>query len=184
MMRLTLLALAATLLATNAAAQHCWPSSVALLLRDAGGAVIDPERLDSIAQSPGPGDDADFSVGTKRIDLDDAGSFDGTTPAYVWQGRGDCRVDVREVVLRRGREVMRLWMDLHVNTQRRPGPSSFLLEPPRFAAGTWRLDVCALPSGSNSRYALIPPRWVRVSASGDPGMPWQAPQGCGAATAR
>jgi len=183
-MRLILLALAATLVASNAAAQHCWPSTIALLVRDARGAVLNPERLESIAQSPGAGDDADFAVGTQRIDIDDAGSFDGTTPAYVWRGRGDCRVDVREVVLRRGREVMRLWMDLHVNTKERPGDSSFLVEAPPFATGTWRLDVCALPDGSTGAFTRVPPAWVRVSASGEPGTPWQAPQGCGAAAAR
>lgn len=183
-MRLTLLALAATLVASNAAAQHCWPSTIALLLRDAHGAVIDPERLDSIAYAPEPGQEADFSVGPKRIDVDHANSFDGTTPVLAWQGRGDCRVDVREVVLRRGREVLRLWMDLHVNTLAHPGDSSFLLEAPPLAAGTWRLDLCALPEGGAGAFTRVPQAWVRVSTSGDPGTPWQAPQGCGAAAAR
>ncbi|HYH82361.1 MAG TPA: hypothetical protein VEX86_21395 [Longimicrobium sp.] len=179
-MRFILLALAATLVGSNAAGQHCWPSSIALVVSDARGAVLDLERLDSIAYSPEPGDDADFAVGTRRIDVTGRSWFEGSTPALLWQGRGDCRVDVREVVLRRGEEVMRLWMDLHIATQRRPGPSAYLLRPPPFAAGTWRLDVCELPFGKTGGRAEIPPRWVRVSASGDPGTPWQAPQGCGA----
>jgi len=183
-MRLILLALAATLVASNAAAQHCWPSTIALLVRDARGAVLDLERLDSVALSPEPGDEADFSAGTRRIDVTGRNAFEGSTPALVWQGRGDCRVDVREVVLRRGQEVMRLWMDLHIATKDRPGPSSYLLMAPTFAVGTWRLDVCGLGFGELDRRAEIPPTWVRVSASGEPGTPWQAPQGCGAAAAR
>jgi hypothetical protein len=73
---------------------------------------------------------------------------------------------------------MRLWVDLHVDTDRHPGPSNFSLNTPPFAAGTWRLDVCGVPPGESGSYAPIPPRWTRVSGSGGPAGAWQAPRGC------
>jgi hypothetical protein len=183
-MRSLLLALAAMLVAAPAAAQHCWPSIVALVVRDADGTVIDPARLDSIAYEPESGATADFRVRPVRIDPGDQNSFArGQTPTLAWSGQGDCRVDMREVVLRRGGEVMRLWMDLHLATGTHPGPSTFILDTPAFGAGTWRLDVCELSRGDLDGFAPIPARWARVSASGDPGVAWQAPQGCGGGTA-
>jgi hypothetical protein len=185
-MRIPLLALALTLIAGPAAAQHCWPSTIALLVRDARGAVLDPQRLDSIAYAPMPDPDtADFRVRPERINVADSNDFEGKTPVLAWRGRGDCRVDVREVVLRRGRQVMRLWMDLHVRTlgPGRRGPSQFLLETPPFGTGTWRLDVCTMPAGDQPAFTPIPGRWTRVSASGEPGTPAQAPQGCGSTAA-
>ncbi|HEU4556509.1 MAG TPA: hypothetical protein VFS20_01625 [Longimicrobium sp.] len=181
-MRSILLALALALIATPAAAQHCWPSTIALLVRDARGGTIDPERLDSIAYTPtADPDTADFRVRREHINIADSHDFDGTTPVLAWRGHGDCRVDVREVVLRRGGEVMRLWMDLHVHTLRKHGPSQFLLATPPFGAGTWRLDVCAMPEGDQPAFTVLPERWTRVSASGDPGTPPQMPQNCGSA---
>lgn len=178
-MRPILLAAAIVLTATPAAAQHCWPSTIALLVRDAHGGVIDPQRLDSVAYAPMPDPDtADFRVGPERINVADSHDSEGTTPVLAWRGHGDCRVDVREVVLRRGREVMRLWMDLHVRTLGHPGPSQFLLTTPPFGTGTWRLDVCALPKGSHPAFTVVPERWTRVSASGDPGTPPQMPRNC------
>lgn len=183
-MRLTLLALALTLIAGPAAAQHCWPSTIALLVRDARGAVLDPQRLDSIAYAPTPDPDtADFRVGPERINVADSQDSEGKTPVLAWRGRGDCRIDMREVVLRRGVQVMRLWMDLHVHTLRKSGASQFLLETPPFGSGTWRLDVCAMPEGPQPAFTPIPERWTRVSASGAPGTPPQAPQGCGSTAA-
>ena len=178
-----LAAVAVAFAASSAAAQHCWPTSIALEVRDAQGAIIDPRPLaDSMQYSPPRNQDADFMVRRALIDPSETNNFDrpGGTPVLIWYGQGDCRVDMREVVLRRGPVVMRLWMDLHVDSDRNPGPSNFLLNTPRFASGTWRLDVCALPEGESHRYAIVTPRWVRVSASGDPGTPWQPPQGCGA----
>jgi hypothetical protein len=178
-----LLAAGLVLAATPAAAQHCWPSMIALVVRDANGAVIDPSPLmDSVRYSPARGETADFMVRRVLIDPGDTNRFDqpGGTPVIGWYGQGECRVDVREVVVRARGRVMRLWMDLHVDTHAHPGPSSFLLKAPPLADGTWRLDVCALPEGSSHAYAPIPARWVRVSDSGDPGTPWQPPQGCAA----
>jgi hypothetical protein len=183
-MRLTLLAVALTLIAGPAAAQHCWPTTIALLVRDARGAVVDPQRLDSVAYAPTPDPDtADFRVRPERINVADSHSFNGKTPVLAWRGHGHCRVLVREVVLRRGGQVMRLWMDLHVRTLGNPGPSQFLLETPPFGTGTWRLDVCTMPEGDQPAFTPIPGRWTRVSASGSPGTPPQAPQGCRSAAA-
>ncbi|HEX6748340.1 MAG TPA: hypothetical protein VF092_13675 [Longimicrobium sp.] len=187
-MRRTLLlaAIAAAFAAPSAAAQHCWPTGIALLVRDAQGAIIDPRPLvDGMQYSPQRGETegfSDFRVRAALIDPEETNNFDraGGTPVIIWYGQGDCRVDMREVVLRRGPTVMRLWMDLHVDSDARPGPSDFLLETPPFASGTWRLDVCSLPEGVLHHYTPIPTRWVRVSALGDPGTPWQPPQGCGA----
>lgn len=181
-MRSILLALLLAMTAAPAAAQHCWPSTVALLVQDGRGGVSDPVRLDSIAYAPLPDPDtADFVVKPDTINVADVRDFGGTTPVLAWWGKGDCRIDVREVVLRRGREMMRLWMDLHVKTQQNPGPSQFLLETPPFGTGTWRLDVCALPEGGEPAFTVVPGRWTRVSASGDPGTPPQMPQNCGSA---
>jgi len=179
----TLLAAGLALAATPTAAQHCGPTAIALILKDARGAVIDPRPLmDSVQYSPGRDEDADFMVRVVLIHPNEMGRWDqpGGTPAITWYGRGDCRVDMREVLLRRGRVAMRLWMDLHLNSLQSRWPSSYVLESPPFASGTWRLDVCTVPTGDSDRYPPIPARWVRVSDSGDPGTPWQPPQGCGA----
>jgi hypothetical protein len=182
-----LAALAAGLMlaATPAAAQHCWPSMIALVLRDANGAVIDP-RMDSIRYSPPRRETADFVVRRALIHRDNTNAFDqpGGMPVVAWHGQGDCRVDMREVVVRGNGKVMRLWMDLHIDTQARPGRSTYLLEAPPLADGTWRLDVCGLSQESDSGYAPIPTRWVRVSASGTVEMPWQGPQGCEGAASK
>ena len=183
----TLAALAAGLMlaATPAAAQHCWPSMIALVLRDANGAVIDPSR-DSIRYSPARGETADFMVRRVLIRPGDTNSFDrpGGMPVMGWYGQGACRVDMREVVVRGNGKVMRLWMDLHIDTQAHPGSSTFLLEAPPLADGTWRLDVCRLPDGESHVYAPIPTRWVRVSRSGTSDIAWQGPQGCEGAASR
>jgi len=183
-MRSITLALAASLLAAfPAAAQHCWPTSIALMVRDERGTVIDPSPLmDSLRYSPARRETADFLVRVVRIHPASTNDFDrpGGIPMITWYGQGDCRVDMREVVLRRGGAAMRLWMDLHLDAERHPGAGDFILKAPPFAAGTWRLDVCALPHPATDGYAIIPPRWVRVSASADPAAAWQPPR-CGAA---
>lgn len=181
--RVSLAALGLVLAASPAAAQHCWPSMIALVVRDARGEVMNPGPLmDSLRYSPARRETADFVVRAALVHPGDTNAFDqpGGTPSIVWYGQGDCRVDMREVVLRAPGVVMRLWMDLHLDTQRRPGPSSYLLKTPPLANGTWRLDVCRLPEGTNGGYAPIPTRWVRVSERGDPGTPPQAPAGCAA----
>jgi len=186
--RITLLVIAGLALsAARAAAQHCWPSIIALELRDERGAVIDPLPLmrDSVQWSPVRGETADFMTRRALIHPQDTNAFEqpGGTPVIAWYGQGDCRVDMREVVVRARGHVMRLWMDLHIDTERHPGRSSYLLKAPPLADGTWRLDVCRLPQGEGHVYAPIPTRWVRVSASGDGEVPWQGPQGCNGSAA-
>lgn len=184
MRRILPLAAALALVASSAAAQHCWPTEIALIVQDEHGAVIDPQPLMSTLEySPPRGEtrgSSDFEVSRALVDSLEANNWNrpGGTPVISWHGRGDCRVDMREVVLRRGRTVMRLWMDLHLDSQAHPGASTFLLRSPSFASGTWRLDVCARPPGRTGRYVSIPARWVRVSRSGEPGTPWQPPRGC------
>lgn len=179
---LTLLAAGLALAAMPVAAQHCWPSMVALELRDENGTVIDPAPLmrDSVQWSPLRGETADFVTRRALIHPTDTNSFDrpGGTPVIAWYGQGDCRVDMREVVVRARGHAMRLWMDLHIDTQAHPGASSYLLKAPPLADGTWRLDVCSLPHGDSHVYEPIPTRWVRVSSSGEAETPWQGPQGC------
>ena len=179
---ITLLIAALALSASNAAAQHCWPSIIALVVRDSAGAVIDPAPLmrDSVRYAPGRGETADFVVRRALIDPRDTNRFDqpGGMPVIAWYGQGDCRVDMREVVIRARGAVLRLWMDLQIDTQAHPGSSSFLLEVPPLGNGTWRLDVCTLPDGATHTYAPIPQGWVRVATTGEPGTPWQGPQGC------
>lgn len=160
---------------------------VALVVRDARGAVIDPAPLmDSLRFSPTREESSDFMTRRALIHPGDTNRFDqpGGTPAIAWYGQGDCRVDMREVVVRARGKVMRLWVDLHIDTDAHPGRSSFLLETPPLADGTWRLDVCTLPKAELHGYTPIPLRWVRVSASGDPGTPWQPPRGCEGAAGR
>jgi len=188
MRRIALILAAATLAATPAAAQHCWPSMIAVVVRDANGAVLDPgPSMRELHYSPGRNETADFMVRRALIDPNDTNRFDqpGGMPVIAWYGQGACRVDMREVVIHAQGKVMRLWMDLHIDTEAHPGASSFLLKAPPLADGTWRLDVCALPEEEEvHRYAPIPTRWVRVSDSGDPGTPWQPPRGCEAAAGR
>src|SRR5688572_33015381 len=104
MRRITLVAAAVMLAATPAAAQHCWPSLIALVVRDARGAVIDPAPLmrDSVRYSPARGETADFVVRRALIRPLDTNAFDrpGGTPVIAWYGQGACRVDMREVVVR------------------------------------------------------------------------------------
>lgn len=180
-MRWIFLALAGLLVSSPASAQHCWPATIALVLRDSAYNAIDPAHVDSLEVSPKPGAMADFRVITGRIDPSDSNRRDGTVPAFLWAGRGDCRVDIREVVIRRQGVVMRLWMDLHIDTLRRPGPSQFMLDTPPLGNATWRLDVCALPDAQVNTYTAVPQGWSRVSTKGDE-APWQAPQACGASS--
>ena len=101
MRRIILAAAAVMLAATPAAAQHCWPSMIALVVRDASGAVIDPAplMLDSVRYSPARGETADFVTRRALIRPLDTNRFDqpGGTPVIAWYGQGACRVDMREV---------------------------------------------------------------------------------------
>jgi hypothetical protein len=168
--RVTTLALAATLAVfpATANAQHCWPAQLALLVRGSAGAIVSPENLDRLDFAPEPSRGADFAVRKTDIDLRNSDAVRGHLPAMVWSGRGDCRIELREVVLRQGETEMRLWLDVIIDTQRRPGPSAFSLETPPMATGTWRLAGCTLPAGKTGVYVAIPPRWERLSGGAHP----------------
>jgi hypothetical protein len=154
-----------------ARAQHCWPAMVGLVVRDSAGAVMDPGALDSIAYAPLPSPRADFVVRTWRVPparsrgLAKEGSNGLTT--LLWAGRGYCRVDIDEVVIREGGREMRLRMAVRVNSRRSPGGSVYLIDLPPFQAGTFELPWDNPAGGDDSEPALIPAsRWRRVDGAG------------------
>ncbi|HET6762086.1 MAG TPA: hypothetical protein VFH27_00405 [Longimicrobiaceae bacterium] len=150
-------------------AQHCWPSAVVLVLRDARGRVVDPGRGYQISVAPQPSPKVDFRYAIRTL-----GSGWGerpplagdTVPAMTWAGAGACAIDITEVTIRRsdGR-TMRLLPNVHVNTQRHPGQSTWVIDTPPFRAGTFRLALCTLPAANPShRWAVVPATsWVRDS---------------------
>ncbi len=162
-----ILPILAVLTASAARAQHCWPSSVGLVVRDGAGAVLDPAALDSVAYSPQPSEPADFRVEPWRVTavgLPGAGAKDSVT-VLLWYGRGRCRIEMDEVVLREGDREMRLRLHVRVDTELRPGPSSYLLDLPPFAAGTFELDWDDRGGGRSAEPLVIPAgRWRRVDA--------------------
>jgi hypothetical protein len=163
---LLLVLLASLALARPAAAQHCWPSSVALLVRDEAGALIHPREL-GYTYTPERPDSSDQGFEVRRL----AGSrwaAAGSTAAYAlhWYGRGDCRVQVDEVVLRRGDGVMRLRLSLRLDTDADPGPTEYVIDTPPFRAGTWELAL-PLPAGrTGGAAAVTADRWRRLPDGG------------------
>lgn len=151
----TLLALLLALVVRPAAAQHCWPSSVALLVRNERGALIHPEALDGYTYTPERPDSLDQR---HRVERRADGRWRPHVPPethalYSW-GWGDCRVYLDEVVLTRGGQAMRLRMNLRLDTNADPGPTEYLIDTPAFQPGTWEL-LMPLPDGS-----LGGPAWV------------------------
>ena len=105
--------LACATLVTQAAAQHCWPSSVALLVRDERGALIHPDELDGYTYTPEKPDSSDQGHDLEhRTDGRWGPRAPAGTYALRWWGQGDCRVHLDEVVLRRGGREMRLRLSL------------------------------------------------------------------------
>lgn len=60
------LLLACAALASPAAAQHCWPSSVALLVRDERGALADPAQFE-VSFTPERPDSSDQAFQARRL---------------------------------------------------------------------------------------------------------------------
>lgn len=147
--------LIACALATPAAAQHCWPSSVALLVRDERGVLIHPDQLTSYTYTPQP-PDSSGQAHQIRNRTDDRWSprVPRGAHALYWMGQGPCRVYLDEVVLRRGDTVMRLRLNLRLDTEANPGPTEFLIDTPAFQPGTFELGL-PLPAGR-----LDGPAWV------------------------
>ena len=152
------------------AGQHCWPAMVGLVVRDSAGAVMEPGKLDSIAYAPLPSREADFSVRSWQVAPGESGGLakEGRgLPTLMWAGRGRCRVDIDEVVLRRGGREMRLRTAVRVNTLQRRGPGVYLIDLPPFQAGTFELRWDDPPGGDDAEPAVIPASaWRRVESGG------------------
>jgi hypothetical protein len=159
----------------RAEAQHCWPSSVALVLRDASGAISSGKMLKTASYTPAPSREVDFRVELRLLGPEAAAGLAGgdSVPVLYWWGRGACRIDITQVVVRRNGREMRLLLDVHLDTQRRPGASDYVIDTPPFRAGTWRLPWCGIPAPrSTSQPALIPAdRWVRARPDARPDAP-------------
>ena len=149
-----------------AAAQHCWPSHLALLVRSETGAVIPPGSLDSLSYTPVEPDSADMGFDMRVLDAYWRSAVQPGPPALNWWGRGDCRVHLDEVTLVRGGRVMRLRMAVRLDTQARPGPTVYVVEAPPFAEGTWEL-AHPLPPGRIGGPVRVPAEsWRRVADGG------------------
>jgi hypothetical protein len=155
--------LACVALAAPAAAQHCWPASVSLLVRDEAGALINPNALDGYTFTPERPDSSDQQHGLGRrtddrwMPLAPRGTY-----SLHWWGRGDCRVHLDEVVLRRGGGEMRLRLNLRLDTDRDPGPTEYVIDTPPFQPGTWELAL-PLPQGRQRGAAQVTAdRWRRL----------------------
>lgn len=155
--------LACAALAQPAAAQHCWPSSVALLVRDEQGALIHPRELDGYTWTPERPDSADMGFRVRRLTADRWGPMapEGTHALYWW-GRGDCRVYVDEVVLTRGGRVMRLRLNLRLDTDASPGPTEYVIDTPPFTPGTWELMPPLPPGRLHGAPPVTADRWRRL----------------------
>lgn len=156
--------------AGKARGQHCWPAMVGLVVRDSAGAVLEPGRLDSIAYAPLASREADFSVGSWQIAPAESGGLAASgsgLPTLMWAGRGRCRVDIDEVVLRYGGREMRLRTAVRVNTLVNRGPGVYLVDLPPFQAGTFELRWDDPPGGDDAEPAVIPASsWRRVPDGG------------------
>lgn len=162
---LVLLALAA--LARPAAAQHCWPSNVALLVRDEAGTLIHPRELSGYSYTPERPDSSDQKFQVRRLTADRWGPLapEGTHALYWW-GRGDCRVQLDEVVLRRGDREMRLRLNLLLDTGADPGPTEYVIDTPPFRTGTWELMMPLPPGRLGGAAGVTADRWRRLPDGG------------------
>jgi hypothetical protein len=159
--------LACAALARPAAAQHCWPSSVALLVRDERGALIHPNELTSYTFTPQPPDSSGQAHAIRNRTDDRWGSrVPRGTYALNWFGQGRCRVYLDEVVLRRGDAVMRLRLNLRLDTEADPGPTEYVIDTPAFQPGTFELRL-PLPAGRIGGAAWVTAgRWRRLPDGG------------------
>lgn len=163
---LLVLLAAAAAVPLPAAAQHCWPSSLALLVHDEEGRILHPDSVGEYAYSAERADSADTGFRVRRLDAHWKDVVPGGTPALYWWGQGDCRVDVDEVTLTRGGRVMRLRMNVRLNTGARPGPTEYVVDAPPFAEGTWELAHPLPPGNLDRPVRLRADRWRRVAEVG------------------
>ena len=164
---LVLVLLASLALARTAGAQHCWPSNVALLVRDETGTLIHPRELNGYTYAPERPDSSDQGFRVRRLTADRWGpqAPEGTHALYWW-GQGDCRVLLDEVVPRRGEQVMRLRLNLRLDTDTGPGPTEYVIDTPPFQAGTWALALPLPPGRIDGAAAVTADRWRRLPDGG------------------
>jgi hypothetical protein len=158
-----LILLASLALARPAAAQHCWPSSVSLLVRDERGVLIHPDSLDGYTYTPEKPDSSDQGHDLEHRTDDRWGPrVPPGTYALHWWGRGDCRVHLDQVVLRRGGREMRLRLNLRLDTEARPGPTEYVIDTPSFQPGTFELGLPLPPGRIGGAAWVTAGRWRRL----------------------
>jgi hypothetical protein len=137
---------------------------VALVVRDEAGAVIHPRELTGYTYTPEQPDSSDQRFQVRRL----AGGRWGPAGTYAlqWYGRGDCRVQVDEVVLQRGDGVMRLRLNLRLDTDADPGPTEYVIDTPPFQTGTWELMMPLPPGRLGGAAAVTADRWRRLPDGG------------------
>lgn len=162
-----LVPLACLAFARPAAAQHCWPSAVALLVRDERGTLIHPNELTSYTYTPQPPDSSGQAHQVRgRTDDRWAPRAPRGTHALYWFGQGRCRVYLDEVVLRRGDAVMRLRLNLRLDTDLHPGPTEYLIDTPAFQPGTFELRLPLPPGRLDGPAWVTAGRWRRLADGG------------------
>lgn len=167
MRRLPLLAAVVALgaAAAPAAAQHCWPTALSLVVRGADGAVLPPAEVDSIAYWPVPqGVAARAAMRLRRASPELHGGLAGADSAVVhyWPSIGGCRLQVDSVRIVEGGRTMTLLVGLRVDTEETPGHSIFAIETPPVGDGRWRLPRAAIDAtrGGDPRI-LRAAAWIR-----------------------
>jgi hypothetical protein len=89
------------------------------------------------------------------------------TYALNWFGQGRCRVYLDEVVLRRGDAVMRLRLNLRLDTEADPGPTEYVIDTPPFQPGTWELMPPLPPGRLGGAAGVTADRWRRLPDGAD-----------------
>jgi hypothetical protein len=150
----------ATLLGTAgfARAQSCWPVEVRLEVRDASGQRIAPASLDSVITTPARGDE-------RLRERSGARPAHRDTSSYLQLSGSGCRLQVDRVSLYDGAHAMHLDFDMVLDSDRRRGPSSFVIEAPPFRPGTFHLawDPEETGGAPGAPQRLSDRRWKRVS---------------------
>lgn len=74
---------------------------------------------------------------------------------------------VEEVVLRRGEAVMRLRLNLRLDTDADPGPTEYLIDTPAFQPGTFELGLPLPPGRTGGAAWVTAGRWRRLPDGAD-----------------
>lgn len=159
-MRLAWIAgLVMTLAATSTAgAQSCWPVAVLLEVRDSAGRRVDPASMDSVVT------DTTAAPAPQRMSAPYTPAPAARDSANLLQwSRAGCAIRLRRVSLYSGGRAMHLYFDMYVNSERRRGPSTFVVQAPPFQPGTFRLRFDPAEQGGPSRSPrrLTADRWYQ-----------------------